>query len=333
MGEKLHNIIHTLTAEYGRVHRARTKLQSGDGSSNVRIELTGAKVEEEIRAQESEVKEERQPHDGLNISVELEDAHRMNGHSSLPSLTALSPPTAAATTTSAPPAVSFDLQLLSSSLADLKHIADILLGRLTYTPQNVHAASDAEYDAEETVARPQSAGAVREPASNAQSPTGSHVFFAPSIVDDPKARLAQLLSEKEAKEAKEQQQHGQSHGQHSSSAVNHNTSQHILPHSSSHSSHSHYTPALPFQPAKRNSLSVVPQSHSANLHSEPSSASPLSAPIRPTSSLPPPPLLAATTGPSLFDTTAGASVGGGNNSSRALLSSLLGGEKRSVFED
>ena len=341
MGEKLHSVIHTLTAEYGRVHRTRTKLQSNEAGIDSRVELSGAKVEDEIRAQEKEraVREEKQPHDTLNISVELEDAHRLNGHSALPPA-AISPQSTATTTpTSAHSAASFDLQLLSSSLADLKHIADVLLGRLTYTPQSVLTTPESEFDVD-SVLRPQSAGSVRDAATNALSPTASHVFFAPAVVEDPKARLAQLLSEKEAREAKEQQQqhqiqHGALHMQHfSPSANHHHSSDHALPHSSAHSSHSQYHPALPFPSVKRNSLSVIPQSHSANLHSEPSSASPLSAPIRPTSSLPPPPLLPASTGPSLFDSTSGASgVASSNSSARALLTSLLGGEKRSVFED
>ena len=333
MGERLHGIIHTLTAEYGRVHRARTKLHSNDSGSDGRVELGGAKVEEEIQAQEKEVVvgEEKQPNDGLNISVELEDAHRMNGHSnSAPPLLVSSSPSPASA-----PSASFDLQLLSSSLADLKHIADILLGRLTYTPQNMNAATEGEYSSE-TVTGQQSAGAVRDAAGNVQALPVSQVFFVPSVVEDPKARLAQLLSEKEAREAKEakeaneQQQHGQSHVQQPSSAAAHSASDSL--HLASHPSHSHYTPALPFPSVKRSSLSVIPQSRSANSHSEPSSASPLSAPIRPTSSLPPP-SLPASTAPSLFDSTAGTSGGSSNNSARALLSSLLGGEKRSVFED
>ena len=314
MGEKLHSVIHTLTAEYGRVHRARTQLQStAESSGDARVQLNGAKVEEEIQAQEKalEVSEEKQPHDGLNISVELDDANRLNGHSALAPLTA-SPPAASSATpasSSSSVAASFDLQLFSSSLADLQHIADVLLGRLTYTPQHAHAAAEGE-------------AAVH----NLQSPSASHVFFAPLPVDDPKARLAQLLSEKEARE---QQQ------QHSSSAVAHPPSEQASHHLSSHSSHAQFAPALPFPAVKRGSLSVVPQSRSAASQADSASASPLSAPLRPTSSLPPPPLLPAPASPSLFDSTAGASSGanGANNSARALLSSLLGGEKRSVFED
>ena len=319
MGEKLHGIIHTLTAEYGRVHRARTKLHNGDNGSDVRVEMSGVKVEDEIRAQESERAErkEQQSPDGLNISVELEDAHSMNGHSIVPQPTS-SPSAASGPSSNVATSASFDLQLLSSSLAEIKHIADILLGRLGYTPQTVHAAAEEEFDIE-AAQRPPSAGAVREAAHSALSPSASHVFFVPPVVDDPKARLAQLLSEKESKEQQQQQQ----------TSASHTGADHLPPHSSAR-----YSPALPFPPVKRNSLSVHPQPRSAaSSQSEPSSSSPLSAPIRPSSSLPPPTLFSASTSPSLFDSTASASVAGTNSSARALLSSLLGGEKRSVFEE
>ena len=323
MGDKLHHVIHTLTAEYGRVHRARATPHSADKNNSARVEAAGVKVGDELQAQEREVvREEKQSKDGLNVSVEMDDANGMNGHTLL-SLLGPPPPYTADSSSVASSAANFDLQMLSSSLAELKHIADVLLGRLSYTSHNVSSAAYLQTDLD-TPSRPHSAGGVRDTAGSAQSPTASQVFFAPATVDDPKARLAQLLSEKEAKEL--QQLSSTTNSSHHSSDL---TSSQPSP---------HYKPTLPFPTVKRNSLSVIPQSRTAAFLNDPATNSPSSAPIRASSGLPPPPVLSVSTSPpSLFDSSGSGSGGvvgnGGNNSARALLSSLLGGEKRSVFED
>ena len=208
----------------------------------------------------------------------------------------------------------------------------MLLGRLAYTPR--YAEVDREGEGEmagggepQPLASPSSAvgapAVLGSPSTAAAGGGGasSSTFFVPKSVEDPKERLQRLLIEKERGDTQEGQGGGLGEGLTIS-----------IPHSAS--SPLTYAVALPAAlPPKR--LSVVPPPSSQPRTASPregllpAASSPSSAPaMRVVSSVSPP---LAPVGPSLFDASPAAA--GGQRSAQALLSSLLGGEKKSVFYD
>ena len=316
MGHKLHGVVLALNKEWERVHKATTAASvTAAASHHPALDDSIASIDSANGSADNSMAEEvdvvpHPKHNGGSISVELEDCHphaHTNGASQA--------------------AVSIDMTLLSNSLADLKHIADVLLGRLAYTP----SYSDADEDGGHQTALQ----AVYSPASSSpsglSSPTGSaggvvSTFFAPKSVEDPRERLQRLLIEKE-REAQQQPPFVHSHSGDGPSSH--------LSHSSSSSPLSGSGVSLPAAlPPKRLMLPVAApllvhtRSASPLEAPPPLSSSPASAPasrVAPGAAAPPPP-----TGPSLFDSTPRE---GGQSSALALLSSLLGGEKKSVFAD
>ena len=267
MGQKLQAVIGSLHREWERVHKATT------ASLPPTDHPTPSAPLDDSTASDDGVDHPAHPRtNGANISVELEE------HRSAHTVAALN--------------TGMDMGLVSDALADLKHVADVLLGRLAHTPQVQEGEGGEE------------AGQLMSPTSAAAS-----TFFVTRSVEDPKERLQRLLAERHRAEAHD-----------AAPATGESLSIHI-PQSG---------PVL--KGGKGQGLGVggvglVGQPRSASaMEPRPQSSSPSSAPAL--RGLPVPSL--APVGPSLFDASPAVD---GRSSSKALLSELLGGQKKSVFND
>ena len=271
MGAKLHDVILVLNKEWERLHKGQTAAPA------VGPQHQGDEEEEAAQAEPHSVD------NGANISVEMDEQQLSRG------------------------AACVDMQLLSNSLADLKHVADVLLGRLVYTPQQQkrqddddaapapratsHPQSQQQQPPQQQQQQQQQALQTAPPPARSGSPlslpptlaaalpssplaagsASSPMFFAPKSIEDPKERLQRLLTEKERE------------AQRARPTASDALSIHIPPSSS--------PPAglLPVAPVSSlQSAHFLPVRHSASVHSasSPSSAgdgglmSPLSAPAQ-----------------------------------------------------
>ena len=322
MGQKLQAVIHTLTKEWERLHKLTSHHPPPPPSSISSPSPPSSSAPSHDSESDHPIPSPSLPPPSDAPTVELEATPSSHPHTN-----GLPPSPLPPSSSSGP---SMDVTVLSDSLADLKHIADVLLGRLAYTPQQCVEVEDEGVGGagggggggggHSVAASPSSSVAssnavVLSPANAG----GTSTFFVPKSVEDPKERLQRLLIEKE-RDAHQGQAGGAGEGGLTNS----------MPHSAS--SPLTYAVALPAAlPPKR--LSVVPSSSHPRTASPkdvplPAASSPSSAPaVRVVSSVSPP---LAPSGPSLFDASPAVS---GQRSAHALLSSLLGGEKKSVFND